>query len=108
MSIKQQIFSKLDKDGYITDTELAKIYGKEPNFDTAETYKEEWRRLKNDRERFSETIKSPTVILRGIKRRYLIRDSKWDNTQWYKISKIYFDEIKVLFKKENDSSVYTK
>ena len=69
MTLKQQIWDKLEKDGYITDSELAKIYGKEPNFYTAEVYKAEYFALKNAKEYFEKLENSGEAIIRGYRRR---------------------------------------
>lgn len=52
-NIKKQIFKKLDEIGYLTDTEVAKLYGKEPNWLTVEEYKRQWERLQKDKMFFS-------------------------------------------------------
>jgi len=90
-NIKKKIFEKLDKDGYINDSELYKIYGKEPNYNTSEEYKRQWRMRKGLRDFFSDK-----EILAITKYRRSIRVSL-DGEHWYRITKEYFEEIKPQF-----------
>lgn len=90
MTIKQKIFEKLEKDGYCTDSDLAKIYGKEPNYYTAEQYKKAWLKLKFDRERFGdEEIIKKSHHNRG----YYIQLKGMDKYAFYKVSKDFYNEV---------------
>lgn len=106
-SIKQQIWDKLDKDGFCTDSELYKIYGKEPNFDTAEIYKAEYYVLKNAKERFAELIKNPEVRImfykpnyKGGRPRCSLSAGDYRENRWWKIPKGYFEYLKEIGIKE--------
>jgi hypothetical protein len=97
MTLKQFVFQQLDLNGYILDDEIFKLTNNENSLITAEQYKNEWRMLKRDKEQFKELEDVPSLIIasRGNRRKkYLLRDSKWDNMKWYQISKIYFNYLK--------------
>ena len=93
-SLKQFVFERMNNQGYIPDGELAKFCGGEPNFCTASGYSREYTKLKEAKRYFAELEKSPTVIISKGHRKYLIRDSKWDNLYWNAIPKIYFQYLK--------------
>lgn len=93
MSIKSEIFKKLEKDGYINDSELAKIYKGEPNFYTASQYMAEYHRLQRDRNFFNDKKIERIEKYRGYKAK--------TNEGWYKICKQYYEEIKPQFIKDN-------
>ena len=47
-SLKQFVFEKMEKSGWVSDSELAEFQGKEPNWCQAEVYKSEYlRRMYN-------------------------------------------------------------
>lgn len=94
--IKKRIWAKLEKDGYITDTELTKIYGGEPNFYVAETYKREYLNLKRDVDFFGDT-----VCRIGKFRRSYKASTTYTGNGWYKISKAYYERLKAFFEKDN-------
>lgn len=96
MSIKTKIWSKLDRDGYITDQDLYDIYGKEPNFVTAEEYKRQWRSLNNYRAYFD----NKDIARIEKYKRYYKAQLRGENV-WHKISKAYYQEIKPQFKRDN-------
>lgn len=88
MTIKQKIWDKMEKDGYITDQELALIYGKEPNFYTAEIYKTQWRNFTYDRDFF----KNKDIVEKSHHcRRYLVRLKGM--TSWYTVHKEFYQSI---------------
>lgn len=94
MSIKSKIWEKLDKDGYITDSDLARIYKpKEPNWGTTSEYHNQWIRLRSDRQFFSDKEITRIEKYRGHKA--LV------NGGWYRICKDYYEEIKPQFIKDN-------
>jgi hypothetical protein len=93
MSIKQKIWDKLDKDGYCTDSDLAKIYGKEPNFYTSEIYKKAWLKLKLEKEEFKD---KEIVEKHHSKGKYLIRLKGMDKFSWYKVGKDFYNTINFL------------
>lgn len=95
-NIKKQIWSKLEKEGYITDMELAKIYGGEPNFYVAETYKQEYFNLKRDIEFFGDTVCRIEKYMRSYK-----ASTTYIGGGWYKISKAYYEKLKAYFAKDN-------
>jgi hypothetical protein len=92
-SIKQKIFEKLDKDGYITDQDLAIIYEKEPNFMTAEGYKDQWKRLQHNRRYFE------GMDIRYVERYKGLKASA-DDKHWYRMSPDYWNEIKDKFTRD--------
>ena len=96
MSIKQKIFNTLANKGYITDSDLYKIYGQEPNFATAEEYKRQWKSLSNDRAYFEN---KDIARIENYRRNYKaqLRGEEF----WHRISKMYFEEIRPQFKKDN-------
>jgi hypothetical protein len=96
MNKKQLIFRKLEKDGYITDTDLARIWGKEPNFQTAEIYKREFFNLKRDKEYFGDKV----CRIEKFRRSYKC-STDYKGNEWYKISKGYFNYLKEFFEKDN-------
>ena len=87
ITIKKQIFDKLDKDGFINDSELAKIYGGEPNFCGAEEFKRQWRRLQLDRKNFND---AKIIKIQKFYRKHCI---SLDGIHWYTVGRDYFDEI---------------
>lgn len=95
MSIKQKIWEHLDKNGDITDSDLAKIYGKEPNFYTAEVYKKEWENLKWCLKNYNFHLDKTTEIIK-IKRRYFARNKQMKEEygpSFMTIPKVYADYI---------------
>jgi hypothetical protein len=95
MSIKSLIWEELEKTGYMSDSKLAKIYGKEPNFYTASLYIAEYYRIKTDREHFAD---KEIVGLHHYRKIYSAQLK--GEKGWTKISKQYFNEIKSQFKKD--------
>lgn len=90
MSIKSKIWEKLDKDGYILDSDLAKIYGNEPNFATAEQYKKQWVKFKFDKDEFA----GKEIIEKKHSRNgYYIRLKGMDKFTWYKVSKDFYNFV---------------
>ena len=87
MTLKQKIFKALDETSYLSDTMVAKIWGGEPNWTTAEEYKRQWRKLKADREFFKD-IK--ILSLEKGRRCYL---AEYEKGKYYKIGKDYYEEI---------------
>ena len=90
-SIKQKIWNKLDKDGYCTDSDLAKIYGKEPNFSTAEEYKRAWHKLRAEKLEFAD---KEIVEKHHSGRRYFVRLKGMDRNTWYKVGKDFYNLLK--------------
>ena len=91
-NIKQLIWQKLNEQGYILDQDIAKIYGKEPNFCVAESYKQQWRKFQNDKSRFDdENIIEKT---KG-NRKYLIRTEGMPEHSFYKVGKEFWETIKI-------------
>ncbi len=87
-TIKQKIFDELDKTGYLTDSQVAKIYGaKEINFTTSENYKGMWRRFNADLNFF----KGKKII--GVEKGHRIYLVKIDTGEFYKVGKDFYDEI---------------
>jgi len=85
--IKKRIWEKLDKDGYITDSELAKIYGKEPNWYTAIEYKRQWRKFNFDKEYFDG---KKIIEKKHYRNRYLVRTEGMDDDQYIRVGKDYY------------------
>lgn len=85
-TLKSKIFQALDEHDYLTDTMVAKIWGKEPDWTTAEEYKRQWRRLKADREFFKD-IK--ILSLEKTKRGHL---AEYEKGKYYKIGKDFYEE----------------
>lgn len=83
--MKKKLFELLNAKGYATDTEVAKLYGKEPNWNTVEVYKCEWSRLNRDRNYFSNC-----KILSVERYKRHIYANTYDGK--YKISKAFYDE----------------
>lgn len=52
MTLKQFIFDKLEKGGYISDQQVYDFLGYEPNYMTIEAYKASYHRLKREIEFF--------------------------------------------------------
>ena len=94
--IKKRIWAKLEKDGYITDSDLFCIYGDEPNFAMAETYKKQYFNLKRDIEFFGDTV----CRIEKYKRSYKASVT-YTGSSWYKISKDYYNRLKAFFEKDN-------
>ena len=95
-TLKQFIFNEMDKKGYVLDQELADFCGKEPNFYTAEQYKQEWQRLQWCLTSHNFHEDDTTEIHKGY-RCYLVRNKEIkdiDENRWLKIPKIYFDYLK--------------
>lgn len=92
MSIKQKIFEKLDKDGYCTDQDTADIYGKEPNWTTAEEYKRQWHRLQADKAFFKGHI-----IVKKEKHRkgHYVQLKNAEEDTWFSVGKDYYKEITI-------------
>ena len=88
-SLKQFIFEKMKEEGYVSDKELAKFCGKEPNFYTASVYAKEWRNLESAKEYFDGKIDSHTTISK-FGRKYVIKIDK----DYRGIPKIYFEYLK--------------
>jgi hypothetical protein len=94
-TLKQFIFETLDNGKYLMDRDLAIFCDGEPNYYQAELYKREWKKRQQDRnyfedkdiERIEHYKKSYKAKLRG-------------SDYWLKISKIYFNEIKKHFLKD--------
>ena len=80
----------MDKDGYITDQDLFHIYGKEPNFLTGETYKDQWRRLNGNRNFFKDKEILYVEKYRGLR-------ATLNGEEWYRLSPDYWEEIKSKF-----------
>lgn len=96
MTLKQFVFNEMDKKGYILDQELAKFCKGEPNFYTAEQYKEDWKRLNNCLSVHNFHQDNTTEIHKGYKC-YLVRNKEIkeiDENRWLKIPKIYFNYLK--------------
>ncbi len=94
-NIKEKIFAKLDRDGYILDQELFKLYGGEPPFYYTSIIISEWNRRKRDREFFAD---KKIIKLSHYKNRY---QASTDGQFWYRVSKEYWYEILPKFKKDN-------
>jgi len=97
-SIKQKIWDKLDKDGYITDGDLFNIYRKEPNFYSAEMIKCDYFRLKNCLQVHNFHNDYTTETTKG-HRCYLVRNAemkKLDSNRWLKIPKVYYEYLNKL------------
>ena len=95
MTIKQKIWDKLEKDNYITDTELAKIYGREPNFYTAEAVKSEYFSFKKYKEMFASIASEKNTVIKKAgnrRKRYLIGKPK--ENKWSFVSSAYYSYLK--------------
>jgi len=91
MTLKEKVFNALDEHNYLTDTQVYKIWGKEPNWNTAEEYKRQWRALKGLREFFTDkNIVRITKYRRGCR-------ATLDGNKWYRITREYFEEIRPNF-----------
>jgi hypothetical protein len=86
-SYKKKIFEHLDKHGYIMDKDVAKIWGKEPNWSTAEEYKRAWRKLQSDRNFFGDMKYYKLSNYRG---KYMFM---LDENRGYRIGKDYYFEL---------------
>ena len=87
MTLKQKIFKALDETSYLSDTQVAKIWGGEPNWTTAEEYKRQWQKLKADRDFFKD-IK--ILSLQKGRRCYL---AEYEKDKYYKIGKDFYEEL---------------
>ena len=94
-TLKQFIFETLDNGEYITDTALAKFCNGEPIWNTAEEYKRQYWKLRNDRNFFEDKD-----IERIEHYKKLYKAKLRGSDYWLKISKIYFNEIKKHFLKD--------
>ena len=93
-SIKTQIWKALEKTGYLTDTDVAKIYGeKDLNFVVAEEYKRQWCRFKSDREFFAD--KKIKQIVKANRKHYV----ELEDGLHYKCGKDFFDFYGAMVKK---------
>jgi len=77
----------MDKDGYVLDYELAKIYGKEPNFCTAEIYKRQWSKLNADKEYFAD---KKIIEKEHHKGKYLVRFEGLEENQFMKVGRDFY------------------
>jgi len=93
MNKKQKLFKHLDEHRYATDSDVARIWGGEPNWSTVEEYKRQWQRLANDKEYFADK-----EIL-GIEKwgRKHLAELKGGHRY---ISKLFYEEQKPRFKKD--------
>lgn len=81
------MFEALEKEDYLSDTMVAKIWGSEPNWTTAEEYKRQWRKLQNDRNFFED---KKIVSVSKHRRMHL---AELDNGETYKIGEDFYKEI---------------
>jgi hypothetical protein len=65
ISLKQFIFEKLEKEEAVTDFDICYFLGYEPNYNTIESYKESYRKLKRDIEFFKDKDIERIAKIRG-------------------------------------------
>lgn len=100
-TLKQFIYKEMEKGNYITDLQLAKFCGHEPNYYQAELYKQEYKRLQSAKDFFKEYEEHKDTTLHKYKNSY-----KWAKTRYYlenktllgenrsyKIPKIYYEYL---------------
>jgi hypothetical protein len=88
----EQITEIMDKDGYVSDTQLAKIWGNETGIYKASEHIRKYKKLKRDREFFSD--KNIIEKKKG-HRSHLVRTDDIGDNQFYKVGKEFFNEIKL-------------
>ena len=91
MTLKQFIQESVDKGEYLSDQQVFKFLGEEPNWGTIEEYKREAITLKRDKDYFADLIESKNYKVEKHHRRYLIRDNAWRENEYKKISKAYYE-----------------
>lgn len=90
-TLKQFIFETLDNGEYITDTALAKFCNGEPKWNTAEEYKRQYWKLRNDRNFFED---KNIIRLKEIKRMHIV----FTDNGSYKCGKEFYNEVKDKYK----------
>lgn len=88
MPKSKQVYEILKKQGSITDRQLAKIWGGEPNFDTAVNYIQQAKRLLADQNFFAD---KKITEKKKQHRSHFVRAEN----QWYRVGKQFFDEIEL-------------
>lgn len=89
------IWDKLEKNGYCSDDDLCKIYGREPNFSVASEYMRQWRKYKADIDFFkNKLIKNA----RKGHRCYLVEVEGLKDGQFYRCGKEYYKLITTMKK----------
>ena len=90
-TLKQFIFETLDNGEYITDTALAKFCNGEPKWNTAEEYKRQYWKLRNDRNFFED---KNIIRLKEIKRMHIV----FTDNGSHKCGKEFYNEVKDKYK----------
>jgi cyanate lyase len=101
-SLKQFIWQEMEKKGYVSDSEVCKFLGKEPNFCTKAIYAQEYEALnyaKNYFKKYEEDkntyIQSYKPNHKGAKTRFtLFNDKLIGEGRGYKIIKAYYEYLK--------------
>lgn len=88
----EQVAEILDKEGYISDTQTAKIWGGEEGIYNVSEHIRIWKKLQSDRSFFED--KKIIEKKKGY-RCHLIRIEGLEDNQWYKVGKEFFKEIKI-------------
>lgn len=98
-SLKKWIWERLENGQSITDSDVAKFLGKEPNFYTVSVYSEEYRRLENAKEYFKQYETHSDTVITNYKsswtsKHYLQNETLIGENKSYRISKNYYDYLK--------------
>lgn len=97
-SLKKFIYESLDNNKSLTDSDVYKFRNREDDIITAETYKQDYYRLKRDRDYFNNQQNTGIKIigLHKYKSKYM---AKLEYGMFMKISKAYFNEILHLYER---------
>ena len=89
-SLKQYVYEKMEKDGYVTDQEIFDFTKKETSLYTACEYKDQWRRLNRDRNFFADKKIIGKERMGNKRKRYAIQI---EGGEYYACGKEYFNEV---------------
>lgn len=86
----EQVSEILDRDGYISDSQLFKIWGDESGIYKAQEHIRRWKKLQSDRGFFTDK----TIIEKKKGHRcHLVRIENQKDDSWYKVGKDFYKEI---------------
>jgi len=91
-SLKKFIWEEMANKGWISDSELSKFCGGEPNFYTASQYSREYTKLNSAKSAFKDWEDDPKTVIHKSIRKYLIQ--REEGNQWTVIPKVYYNFLK--------------
>jgi hypothetical protein len=97
-SLNQFVYESLDNGEYLTDSDVYKFRNRSDDIYTAETYKQNYHRLKRDRDYFNNQQNTGIKII-GLHKYKSKYHAKLEYGMFMKISKAYFNEILHLYKR---------